>query len=45
MKEGLKKAVALCILKYDDKYLLIKRGKRKDKKEDDYGNIYPLVVN
>ncbi len=42
MKEGLKKAVALCILKSGDKYLLIKRGKRKNKKEDDYGKYLPV---
>lgn len=42
MKEGLKRAVALCILKNGDKYLLIKRGKRKDKKEDYYGKYLPV---
>ena len=42
MPEGLKRCVALCILKNDDKYLLIKRGKRKTKKEEDYGMYLPI---
>ena len=36
--EGIKKCAAICILKNNDKYLLMKRGKRKTNKEDLYGN-------
>ena len=42
MPEGLKRCVALCILKNGDNYLLIKRGKRKTTKEDDYGMYLPI---
>ena len=40
--DGLKKCVALCILKNKDNYLLIKRGKSKTTKEDDYGMYIPI---
>lgn len=40
--DGLKRVVALCILKCEDKYLLIRRGKRKTKKEEDYGKYLPV---
>lgn len=42
MVDGFKKCVALCILKNEDKYLLIKRGKSKTSKEDDSGMYIPI---
>ena len=42
MPEGMKKCVSLCILKNNDKYLLIRRGKKKTTKEDDYGMYLPI---
>ena len=42
MLDGYKKAVSLCILKNNNKYLLLKRGKRKIKKEEDYGLYIPV---
>ena len=42
MADGMKKCVALCILKNEDNYLLIRRGKRKNTKEDDYGMYLPI---
>ena len=42
MINGMKKCVALCILKNDDKYLLIKRGKRKTSQEEDFGMYLPI---
>ena len=42
MIEGLKKCVALCILKSGDNYLFIKRGKLKTSKEDDTGMYLPI---
>ena len=42
MIEGLKRCVALCILKSGDNYLLIKRGKLKTAKEDDSGMYLPI---
>ena len=42
MIEGLKRCVALCILKSGDNYLLIKRGKLKTSKEDDSGMYLPI---
>ncbi len=35
----MKKCVALCILKNKDNYLLIKRGKRKNSKEELSGKV------
>ena len=42
MNDGIKKCVSLCILECDDKYLLIRRGKSKNKKEDDCGLYLPI---
>ena len=42
MGTGKKKCVALCLLKNKDSYLLIRRGKTKTKKEDDYGMYLPI---
>lgn len=42
MLDGYKKAVSLCILKNDNNYLLLKRGKCKTKKEEDYGLYIPV---
>lgn len=42
MLEGYKKAVSLCILKNNNHYLLLKRGKSKTKKEEDCGLYIPV---
>ena len=42
MGTGKKKCVALFLLKNKDIYLLIRRGKTKKKKEDDYGMYLPI---
>ena len=42
MIEGMKKCVSLCLLKSGNSFLLIKRGKSKTKKEDDFGMYIPI---
>lgn len=42
MIDGKKRAVSLCILETDNEYLLIRRGKRKNQKEDCTNQYIPI---